>query len=62
MKSKLKVGDTVYIQGRYRAKVKALHTNGSTTCRVYEGLPVWAYMKKQYDYTYPNFLLKTKKI
>ena len=55
---KLKVGQIVYIQGNWKAKITAIHDN-RISCDVYEGLPAWT--KSPHNYTYQKGLIEIKK-
>jgi len=55
----MKVGNIVYIQGHYKAKIHTINSGGTITCRVYEGAP--KYNEHKNIYTYQKKLIKTKK-
>lgn len=49
-KAEIKVGDIVYIQGRWKAKVLGFLEDGHIDCVVYEGLPQkWGETVLTYD-------------
>ena len=59
MENEFKVGQTVYIQGVWKAKVRAIH-EGSIVCDVYEGLAHGEKVPGRYSYA-PSLLEKDKK-